>query len=425
MNKNGKAEPGDLVVVKTGKEEREGRLLESYKSGIILLKLDSGYNIGIKKEDIVGIDIKKKGKKIKEKKEIRKSKGKLKIDMIITGGTISSRLDSETGGVSWLTNPSDLFRFYPEIFDTVSVRKIKRPFMKASENMDYLDWKEIAKSCQESLNNKEVMGVIITHGTDFLHYTSSALSFFLKNLNKPVVLTYSQRSSDRASSDARLNLQCAAKAAISEMAEVMLVGHANKNDNFCYALKGNKVRKMHASSRDAFKPVNIRPLAKIYKDKIEPILEYRKRGEGNVELDSKYNDKIALVKFYPGMESEFIDYLSKKYEGVVFEVAGLGHLAIDEARKNLLSSLKKAINNGLIVCAVPQTIYGRLDPIVYSPGRKLERTGVIFLKDILPETALVKLGWVLGHKSWRNNPDKIKKKMLENVAGEFNSRLQP
>jgi len=293
--------------------------------------------------------------------------------------------------------------------------------MKASENMDYKDWQAIARECEESLKSKAVSGVIITHGTDFLHYTSAALSFFLGRVNKPVVLTYAQRSGDRASSDASLNLQCAARAAISDIAEVMLVGHADENDNFCYALPGTKVRKMHTSRRDAFKAINDKPIAKIWPDKIEIIGKHRKRGSWKIKLDDKFNEKVALIKFYPGMEPEFIEFLSQKYEGIVIEASGLGHLAIDEARKNLFPALKKAIDNGLIICAAPQTIYGRLDPLVYSPGRKLVKLGIIFLEDMLPETAYVKLGWVLGHPAWKN---KIKEKMLENFAGEINKRLE-
>ena len=76
----------------------------------------------------------------------------------------------------------------------------------------------------------------------------------------------------------------------------------------------------------------------------------------------------------------------------------------------------------MFVFAVPQTLYGRLDPYVYSPGRKLQEIGVVFLKDILPETALVKLGWVIAHKNWRGSVATARK-MLENVAGEFNQRL--
>ncbi|MCX6748173.1 MAG: Glu-tRNA(Gln) amidotransferase subunit GatD [Candidatus Pacearchaeota archaeon] len=415
-------ETGNKVKISTRKETTEGILLESPDSAIYLIKLKSGYNIGIKKEDVLNI------KEIKEKKLVEKNKIALKqnsklpsIDMIITGGTISARLDPGTGGVSWLTSPEKLLEFYPELTEIVNIRKVKMPFMKASENMDYKDWQEIAKNCGESLNDPACQGVIITHGTDFLHYTSASLSFFLKNLNKPVVLTYSQRSSDRASSDARLNLKCAAKLACSDIAEVMLVGHASINDDFCYAMKGNKVRKMHTSRRDAFKPVNTRAIAKVWSDKIETLTSYNKRDNNKkVELDLSFNDKIALIMFHPGMEPEFFDYLSQRYQGVVLMTSGLGHLATDDARKNLLPSIKKAIDNGLIICAACQTIYGRLDPLVYSPGRILMKTGVIFLDDILPETAYVKLGFVLGHASWKS---KIKEKMLENISNEFSEKL--
>src|SRR3989344_3404733 len=152
------------------------------------------------------------------------------------------------------------------MFKIVNVKKIEIPFMVASESMTSEHWIKIAEIAEKMLNDKEISGVIITHGTDFLHYTSAALSFFLRNLNKPVVLTYSQRSIDRASSDANLNLQCAARMAISDCAEVVLVGHASVNDDFCYAMPGTKVRKMHSSRRDAFRPINDVPIAKVKPD---------------------------------------------------------------------------------------------------------------------------------------------------------------
>ncbi|MFH1500453.1 MAG: Glu-tRNA(Gln) amidotransferase subunit GatD [archaeon] len=417
------AEPkaGDRVRISTVKEDIEGILLESHETGIILVKLDSGYNIGIKKEDITETELIKELKKQDKKIKLKENKKLPSIDIIMTGGTISSRIDPETGGVKWLTSPEELLKFYPELLELVNIRKIKVPFMKASENMDFKDWQEIAKNAAESLNDKNVAGVIITHGTDFLHYTSAALSFFLQDLNKPVVLTYAQRSSDRGSSDASLNLQCAARAAISDIAEVMLVGHGSINDDFCYALKGSKVRKMHTSRRDAFKAINTKPIAKIFPDKIEILSKHNVRGSKKVKLDTSFNDKVALIKFYPGMDPEIFDFLGQRYEAVVIEVAALGHLAIDEARKNLLPSIKKAIDNGLIIVAAAQTVYGRLDPLVYSPGRKLMKTGIIFLEDMLAETALVKLGWVLGHSSWRG---RVKEMMLKNFAGEINERLE-
>jgi len=413
---------GDKVKIKTTKEEIEGILLESHEPGVFLIKLDSGYNIGIKKEDVVEVKLAEKAKKSAEKEEFKLSGKKPIVDLIICGGTISSSLDSKTGAVKWVTKPEDLFRFYPEIFDLCDIRIIN-PFMKASENMSGPDWIKIAKQVVKSINEDNVHGVIITHGTDFLHYTASALSFFLKNINKPVVLTYSQRSTDRGSSDAELNLYCSAKAALSDIAEVMLVGHANSNDDFCYALQGNKCRKMHSSSRDAFKPINCMPIAKIYKDKIDVLRSYNKKKTGKenkAELDAVFEEKVALLKFYPGQNPEILEhYLKEGYRGAVIEMSGLGHV-LTEGKNDWLPVLKKIIAKGMIVCAASQTIYGRLDPLVYSPGRELKKAGVIYLSDMLAETAFVKLGWVLGKT---NRKEEVEKLMLQNIAGEFNGRL--
>jgi glutamyl-tRNA(Gln) amidotransferase subunit D len=294
--------------------------------------------------------------------------------------------------------------------------------MKLSENMDSGDWIRIAKLTAKSLNDPQVKGVIITHGTDFLHYTASALSFMLPNLNKPVILTYSQRSSDRGSSDSRMNLICSANAALSDIAEVMLVGHATSNDDYCYALKGTKVRKMHTSRRDTFRPINCKPIAKIYKDKIKTITDYNKRNKHKVIPDILYDPRVALIKFYPGQDPDILEYYRKKgYRAVIIEMSGLGHVIV-EGKNNWLPKIKQAIEKRLMIYAAPQTLYGRLDPYVYSPGRKLQEAGVVFLNDILPETALIKLSWVLGHKQWRGTVA-TKRKMLENTAGEFNPKL--
>jgi len=416
------ANPGDYVEVHLSKLIYEGILLEVPKSekGIVLLKLDSGYNIGFNKKDILEIKVLKKASEKKEEVEIKKDSEKPNIAMIITGGTIASRLDSKTGAVSWLDTPESLFKFYPELFEKVNVLKVEIPFMKGSENMNFKDWQKIARVAEKLLNDSNIKGVIITHGTDTLHYTSATLSFFLGKLNKPVVLTYSQRSIDRASSDANLNLQCAALAAISDIAEVMIVGHASSDDDFCYAIPGTKVRKLHTSRRDAFKVVNSKPFAKISQETIERISNYNVRGKGKVKTDTKFEEKVALIKFYPGQDPNILDYyLKKKYKGIIIEMVGLGHVAAKESTASWTKKLKEVIDKGLVVCGVAQTIYGRLDPLVYSTGRELMKTGIIYLKDMLAETALVKLGWVLGHKNWN-----VKEKMLENISGEFNDRLE-
>ena len=418
------AEPGDYVQVHLTREIYEGTFLDAPETekSMVLLKLDSGYNIGFNRKDVLKIKVLRKFKEAKEKTEIKKDREKQNIAMIITGGTIAARLNPKKGGVDWLTSPEELFKFYPELFKIANISRIEVPFMKASEDMDFKDWQKIAKTAEKLLNDENIKGVIITHGTDFLHYTSAALSFFLRDLNKPVVLTYSQRSIDRGSSDAKLNLECSAIAALSDIAEVVLVGHASENDDYCNVLRGVKVRKMHSSRRDAFKPVNTVPLAKIEDGIFHKISSYKPRNKNKVKLDAKFEEKVALVKFYPGQSPDILDYYAKQgYKGIVIEMAGLGHVSTKRARKGWTNKLKEIQKKGIIVCAAAQTIYGRLDPLVYSNGREILETGVIYLEDMLAETALVKLGYVLAHPEWKN---KIKEKMLENMAGEFSDRLE-
>ncbi len=421
------AKAGDRVEIHLTRLIYEGILLEAPESetGTILLKLDSGYNIGFKKKDILEIKKLKAAEEKKEGVEIQPEQGKPNIAMIITGGTIAARLNPKKGGVDWLTSPDMLFKFYPELFKKVNVMKVEVPFMKASEDMDYKDWQKIAKVAEKLLNDSNIKGVIVTHGTDFLHYTAAALSFFLTNLNKPVALTYSQRSIDRASSDANLNLQCSANAVLSDMAEVVLIGHASINDDFCYAMPGTKVRKLHSSRRDAFKVINSKPFAEVYADKFVKLTDYNLRHTGKCKADTKFEEKVALVKFYPGQSPDILDYyLKNKYKGIVVEVGGLAHVATKRARNSWINKLKEVINKGMIVCAAAQTIYGRLDPLVYSNGREILETGVIYLEDMLSETAYVKLGWVLGHEEWAKDKKIVKEKMLENFSHELNDRLE-
>ncbi|MEJ2267619.1 MAG: Glu-tRNA(Gln) amidotransferase subunit GatD [Nanoarchaeota archaeon] len=421
------AKPGDLVEVHLTKLIYEGTLLESPETekGIVLLKLGTGYNIGFNKKDVLEIKVLKKVKDIEIESDLKNDSKKPNIAMIITGGTIAARLNPKKGGVDWLDTPESLFKFYPNLFKKVNVLKVEVPFMKASEDMDFKDWQKIARTCKKLLNDSNIKGIIMTHGTDFLHYTSAALSFMLKNLNKPVVLTYSQRSIDRASSDANLNLQCSALTAISDIAEVCLVGHASSNDDYCYAMPGTKVRKLHTSKRDAFKVVNDKPFAKVFPERIERISDYKIRNKNKVKLDLKFEEKVALVKIYPGQSQDILDYYVKnKYKGIVLEMSGLGHVPTSRSRNNWVRKIKEVIDKGLIICAVSQCIFGRVDPLVYSNGREILATGVVYLGDMLAETAFVKLGWVLGHKEWAKDKKIVKEKMLENIAGEKNDRLE-
>ncbi len=424
-----KAKAGDYVKIRLAQfKEVEGTILESYDKNVLLLKLNSGYNIGIPRENVHDFKVLKKfnekidARKIEKKqigrKDSRSGKTeKPKIGLIITGGTIASKVDPRTGGVNALSSLDDLKRFYPNIFDVCDVR-VECPFMIDSSDINLGYWRELARVCEMMLNDRNIQGIIIAHGTDSLHFSSAVLSFFLRNLNKPVVFTYSQRSIDRASSDAELNLECAVRMAISDCAEVLVVGHRSISDDFCYAHRGTKVRKLHSSRRDAFKSVNSKEVAKVTPEKVEFISGRRPRNDERVEVDDSFNGKVVLHKHFPGEDAKILDYYRLSgIKGIIIEGFGMGHVS-----RAWIPELKKLIKTGIFVGMCTQTIYGRVDGKVYSAGRELEDTGVIFLEDMLAETAFVKLSWVLGHREWRT-PEKMKSKMLENIAGEFNELL--
>ncbi|MFH1452100.1 MAG: Glu-tRNA(Gln) amidotransferase subunit GatD, partial [archaeon] len=398
-------------------------VLESYDPEIILLKLVSGYNIGIRENQIIDAKVIEKLKPSEEKIFKQEKNETLKnVALIITGGTISSRLDAKTGAVI-PTDAEEILNIAPEIKKICNITKIAKPFLKFSENMNHLDWEKLAKTCEKFLNDENIDGIILTQGTDFLHYTASALSFFIKNLNKPIAITYSQRSIDRGSTDANLNLICSAKYAVSDIAEIAIVGHKNTNDNVCLAMPATKTRKMHTSRRDAFKIINDKPIAEITPTEIKILKEFNARNKNlKPKVDTKYSNKVASIKIHPGQDPEILEHYQKLgYGGIVLEIAGIGQVPGKNSGKNWLPKIKKVIQNGLTVVATAQTIYGRLNPNIYSTGRELEKTGIIFLEDMLSETALVKLSWILGHPGWKS---KIKEKMLENISNEFNERIE-
>lgn len=424
--KDKKITPGDKVRIKKGTEIFEGVIIPrpEKESSTIILKQDSGYNIGVSWKKDSTIEKVAPGKKLEifPSIDIKPKDNLPEISLIATGGTISSRVSYETGGVKWLMEPGQLLFIAPELEKIVRIKKIEKPFQIASENMSAIHWQKLAESAAKLLNDS-AEGIIITHGTDTLHYTAAALSFMLKNLSKPVVLTYSQKSTDRGSTDTVLNLTCAAFAAgHSDIAEVMLCGHGESHDTYCLLNRGTKVRKMHTSARNTFRPINDLPIAKVFPDgKIDIINNnYKKKSNKKVEADTKFEEKVALIKYYPGASPKLIDYLVKDgYRGIVIEATGLGHIATDESEYNWLPSIKNAIESGLVICAAAQTLYGRLDPFVYGEGRKVHDLGVIHLEDMLPETAYVKLGWVLGHTK---DPRRAKEMMLTNLAGEITEK---
>ncbi|MBS7645033.1 Glu-tRNA(Gln) amidotransferase subunit GatD [Candidatus Bathyarchaeota archaeon] len=420
--RNAGAQIGDLIEVVNGKPIR-GFLMPRTEYGgeeYVVVKLRSGYNIGVKVKPDTRIEVLERGEKkprfVKPSQPERKATLP-RVDVISTGGTIASRVDYRTGGVEPALDAEDLYSIFPELSEKADV-KAKILFSEFSENLTPDHWRKMAYAVEETVE-EETRGVVICHGTDTMGYTAAALSFALKDLPVPVVLVGSQRSSDRPSSDAAINLISAVATAVeAPFAEVVVAMHEETSDTRIAIHRGTKVRKCHTSARDAFKSINIPPLAYYdpLKDEIKVIGKIlRRRGEGDLKVQAEFDDKVALIKYYPGMDPAIIDWLlDKGIHGIILEGTGLGHVS-----SRFYPSIERATDQGVFVGMTSQCIWGSVNMNVYYTGRDLQRRGVTPLGDMLPETALVKLMWILG--STRELRE-VKRLMLTNLSGEFAER---
>ena len=406
---------GDRVrVVKDG-VAYEGILMPS-RSDNIVLKMKSGYNVGLAPEGSkVEFIEKEKAPTFRQAPHVHIEDKELPLVSILsTGGTIASRVDYRTGAVSSQFTPDDIMDSIPELMEIANYRG-EVLSMIFSEDMDASIWQNLARAVYKHIQEGS-QGVIITHGTDTMQYTAAALSFMVQS-PVPIVLVGSQRSSDRPSSDNAMNAICAATVAVSDIAGVSVVMHGSTSDDFCYAHRGTKVRKLHTSTRTAFQSVNTPPIARVdYGTRQITVLSgYQKRGSKKLELREKMEPKCALVKFYPGMPADIIDYyLGKGYKGIAIEGTGLGHV-----NRQWIPTIKRAIDAGMTIVMTSQCINGRVCDRVYSTGIDLINAGVIEGQDMLAETALVKLMWVLGQTQ---DKAEIRRMMQTDIAGEINWR---
>ncbi|GCC11684.1 L-asparaginase 1 [archaeon] len=407
---------GDRVkVIKEGKVYN-GILMPRSELGDsrhVVIKLENGYNIGFNidniKIELISVREKKKKEEKVEKEYSRENRPYVSI--LGTGGTIASKIDYVSGAVHPAFSTSEIVNAIPELEDIASL-KTEIVFNILSENMTPEHWRTIAREVAKAMNKSS--GVVVAHGTDTIAYTASAIAFMLSDIPKPVVLVGSQRSSDRPSSDASLNLISAVRVALSDIAEVVAVMHAGSSDEGCAIHRATKVRKMHSSRRDAFKSIDSLPIGEVRGDKITTFQEYNMRSEGKVKLDERLETDVALLKIYPGFPEQLFDYYIENFRGIVIEGTGLGHVP-----ENLISKLEEARNKDMPVVMTSQTIFGRVNMKVYSTGRKLLKAGVISGRDMLPEVALVKLMVALGRfKEY----SEVRSFMERNIAGEVSER---
>ncbi len=280
-----------------------------------------------------------------------------------------------------------------------------------SEDMRVDNWVSIARKIYEKISDGA--GVVVTHGTDTLAYTTSATSFLIENPEAPIVFTASQRSSDRPSSDAYLNLLGAVKVAQTRLADVAIVMHSSIGDDRLEILSGVRTRKMHTSRRDAFRSVNSDSLGYI-DDKLEIHWKsYREIGKEPMKLYERMSNKVALLYYYPGMDKEQLNKALDGKDGAIIMGTGLGHVS-----NNLIPEIQEHISSGKIIGMTSQCLFGSVNLNVYSTGRNLVKAGVIPLGDMLPEVALTKLSFLLGNF----DQDTARKMMTVNLRGEISDR---
>lgn len=398
----------------------EGFILPQSNEKTIVLKLESGYNIGISRE---GTKIEELGEieVLKPPKEISQKRGEVAI--LSMGGTVCSRVEYKTGAVFPSTNPADLMRNLPEL-ERISTFHTKALFAMLSEDMSPKHWSLAAEAVKNEID-QGVEGVVILHGTDTMHYSSAALTYMLQDTPVPVVFVGAQRSPDRPSTDARHNiLNAAYLAKNSPIAQIGICMHATTNDDYAYFHPGTKVRKMHTSARTAFQSINSFPLARadFTKELIEPLGDYKKRG-GKLKFDNRVNENVAMVYAYPGLKPKMLDSLAG-YDGIVLVGTGLGHFSTDPFNvphvKSVLPEIEALCASGIPVAMASQCIYGRVNLNVYTAGRLLQEAGVIGSgADWTPEAAYTKLCWILGHEK---DPKKVAEEMMEPIAGDISER---
>ena len=384
----------------------------------IVIKLRSGYNIGVyagKVKDIKIAGRKEAHYKIPEK-EFPFDPKKPNVKLLGTGGTIASRLDYRTGAVIPAFSPGELYGSVPELADICNLQTEKL-YGVFSENMGPDQWRGTAEAIGREIQNG-AQGIVIGHGTDTTHHTAAILSFMVQNSPVPIVMVGSQRSSDRPSSDAALNLMHSVKtAAESDIAEVMVCMFGPTSDSYGLLHQGTRVRKMHSSYRSTFRTIGEIPIAMVDRKNITPLRnDYRKRrNDRDVIINTAFDDRVAIVYYYPNMKADILDSLiDNDYKGIVIAGTGLGHV-----NKPLYPALKRAQDKGIAVYMTVQTLWGYVQMYVYDTGRDMMDLGVIPAGNMLPEVAYVKLGWALGQT---DDLAKVREIMLSPIANEITER---
>jgi glutamyl-tRNA(Gln) amidotransferase subunit D len=388
---------------------------------IVVLKLASGYNVGLEISALDVLTVIAKPRRTRTSPTAGADAGPSPppsarwVALLTTGGTIASRVDYQTGGVKPVLDEKEILATFPALDAEGPVHLIP-VFERFSEDIVPADWTVLAEKVGDSFR-QGARGVVVAHGTDTMGFTAAALSFMIRNPPGPVVLVGAQRSPDRPSSDGFTNLPAAIHLARSgELAEVVVVMHDGVSDDRLAIHRGTRVRKMHSSRRDAFESRNAPPLGYIEGKRIVLSAEARRPSGAPIQIQSHLDERVALVTYYPGLSPIRLRRFLRNERGLVLAGTGLGHVA-----RTHLRALRRMIEGGVVVGMTTQCLEGGTDPYVYATGRDLLRAGVVYLDDLLPETAYAKMLWALGQSE---DPTRVRALLLEDQVGEFVKRRQ-
>ena len=277
-----------------------------------------------------------------------------------------------------------------------------------SSNMTLKEWNEIGRLIYE--NYEKYCGFVVLHGTDTMAYTASALSFILRGLDKPVVLTGSQIPLSEVRSDGRDNLITSILIASEGVANEVCLYFSGK------LLRGNRARKMSADGLVAFKSPNYPLLAEVgitIKYNKSALLRHR---EGTVLEFLPFNNvPIGVLKVFPGIQfGLFEDIMTEKLQGIVLETFGSGN--IPSGGDELLPIIKKAFASGSVVTVCSQCPIGTVTLGTYETSASLKGAGAVSGKDMTTEAAVAKLYHLFSLDLPKGE---IKRLMEKNIAGEL------
>ena len=417
-------DPGTPIrlVVKTwaGLDEHVGVALPSAGQGLVTIKLVNGYNLSFPSSYVEEFKVMGEMPEPQEvvPEPIKQDESLPLVHLIHTGGTIASKVDYSTGAVTARFEPSELLEAVPELRSIARIRAVKLGNMW-SDDIRPRHWNRMLKATEEAFAEGAV-GVVITHGTDTLHLSAAAMSYgWSGSGGRPpgrIVLTGSQRSPDRGSSDAPENLISAVYWAANGPEPTgyrdssVVVTHATSSDGSCTVLPGCACRKYHSSRRDAFKSINQDPLAYVEFGAEGPriVMEELDPHDARPEAISPamFDDSIRIAQFVSDghLHSDIVNSaIELGYDALLFHGTGLGHLPISDPQEDSPENTKLRLlledycEEGGIAVVVAQTVYGPVHLDVYSKGRVQQSIGMIGNGSLCPPgSALVKLHFLLS-----------------------------